>query len=74
MTKLSRSIRDYVVNVVEIIAERLDDHDDEAARQHAWELVSKMVGALVIARAVKDRNLSDEILDACKLGVRRRGV
>jgi len=66
--------QDYVVKVVGTIAERLDEQDDEDAQRHAWELVSKMVGALMIARAVKDPGLSNEILDACKVGVRRRGV
>ncbi len=65
--------QDYVVSVANSIADRLEE-DGASETQRAYEIMAKMVGAMVIARAVKDRDLSDEIMEACKQGTRERGA
>ena len=49
--------------LIDSIAERLGG-DPAAARREAIALLSQWVGAMVIARAVPDRELAEEILEA----------
>src|SRR6266550_2794594 len=51
-----------VMGVVDDIASRLDPTDVEAARADALTLFGLMVGTLQLARALTDRDLSDQLL------------
>jgi AcrR family transcriptional regulator len=51
-----------VMGVVEDIASRLDPTDVEAARADALTIFGLMVGTLQLARALTDRDLSDQLL------------
>jgi TetR/AcrR family transcriptional regulator, transcriptional repressor for nem operon len=51
-----------LMGVIDDIAVRLDPTDLEAARTDALTLFGLMVGTLQLARALTDRNLSDQLL------------
>ena len=51
-----------LMGVIDDIAVRLDPTDVEAARTAALTLFGLMVGTLQLARALTDRNLSDQLL------------
>ena len=51
-----------LMGVIDDIAVRLDPTDVEAARTDALTLFGLMVGTLQLARALTDRNLSDQLL------------
>ena len=53
---------DELMGVIDDIAVRLDPTDVEAARTDALTLLGLMVGTLQLARALTDRNLSDQLL------------
>ena len=53
-----------VVSIVDEIASRLDPTDVEGARPDALALYGLVIGTLQLARAVADRDLSDEVLSA----------
>ena len=53
---------DEVMGVVDDIASRLDPTDGEAARADALTVFGLMVGTLQLARALTDRDLSDQLL------------
>jgi TetR/AcrR family transcriptional regulator, transcriptional repressor for nem operon len=53
---------DELMGVIEDIASSLDPTDVEAARTDALTLFGLMVGTLQLARALTDRNLSDQLL------------
>jgi TetR/AcrR family transcriptional repressor of nem operon len=48
--------------VIDDIAARLEPTDVEAARTDALTLFGLMLGTLQLARALTDRNLSDQLL------------
>ena len=48
------------------MAERFGRKNEERARQDAIHLLSAAVGALILARAVDDPALSDEILSSVR--------
>ena len=50
------------MGVIDDIALRLDPTDVEAARADALTLFGLMVGTLQLARALTDRDLSDQLL------------
>lgn len=58
--------------IAELISERIDPGAPEAARAEAWGLLSTLVGALLLARGVRDDDLAEEILAAGRSAVRRR--
>ncbi len=66
--KVRRVFLDGVNRMIEIVAAGCDGATDEARREQAVAAISAMVGAIVLARAVEDRALSDRIL----LTVRRK--
>jgi TetR/AcrR family transcriptional regulator, transcriptional repressor for nem operon len=68
--KVRRAFSDGANRMIELVAAGCDGATDEARREQAIAAVSAMVGAIVLARAVEDRALSDRIL----LTVRRRLV
>jgi TetR/AcrR family transcriptional regulator, transcriptional repressor for nem operon len=53
---------DEVMGVVDDIASRLDPTDVEAARADALTVFGLMIGTLQLARALTDRDLSDQLL------------
>jgi TetR/AcrR family transcriptional repressor of nem operon len=50
------------MGVIDDIASRLDPTDLEAARTDALTLFGLMLGTLQLARALADRDLSDQLL------------
>ena len=50
------------LGVIDDIAARLDPTDAEAARTDALTIFGLMIGTLQLARALTDRELSDELL------------
>ncbi len=64
-----RRVRDAFARRVERMVDRIADRiggDPEAARREAWRRLAAWVGALLIARAVPDRALAEEILEAAR--------
>ena len=53
---------DELLSTADDIAARLDPTDAEAARTDALTILGFMIGALQLARALADRDLSDQIL------------
>jgi TetR/AcrR family transcriptional repressor of nem operon len=53
---------DELMGVIDDIAARLDPTDVEAARIDALTVFGLMVGTLQLARALTDRDLSDQLL------------
>jgi TetR/AcrR family transcriptional repressor of nem operon len=53
---------DELMSVIDDIASRLDPTDAEAARTDALTLFGLMLGTLQLARALTDRDLSDQLL------------
>ena len=53
---------DELMAVIDDIAVRIDPADAEAARTDALTVFGMMIGTLQLARALTDRNLSDQIL------------
>ena len=53
---------DELMGVIDDIATRLDPTDAEAARTDALTVFGLMVGTLQLARALSDRDLSDQLL------------
>jgi TetR/AcrR family transcriptional regulator, transcriptional repressor for nem operon len=53
---------DELMGVIEDIASRLDPTDVEDARTHALTVFGLMVGTVQLARALTDRDLSDQLL------------
>ncbi|MBA0047266.1 TetR/AcrR family transcriptional regulator [Mycobacterium sp. NPDC050853] len=53
-----------IQSVVDVIATHLSSYDPPAARTRALGLITVLVATLQLARAVSDRKLSDEVLDA----------
>ena len=53
---------DELMRVIDDIASRLDPPNAEAARTNALTIFGLMVGTLQLARALTDRNLSDQLL------------
>ena len=54
---------DELMGVIDDIASRLDPTHAEAARTEALTLFGLMLGSLQLARALTDRDLSDQLLD-----------
>ena len=59
-----RSVTDYVRAAVDLLATMVSGKSKAARRQKAISTYATLVGAMVMARAVHDRALSQEILDA----------
>jgi TetR/AcrR family transcriptional repressor of nem operon len=53
---------DELMGVIDDIAVRIDPTDAETARTNALTVFGMMIGTLQLARALTDRNLSDQIL------------
>jgi TetR/AcrR family transcriptional repressor of nem operon len=63
-TAVRRTVTDYVRSTVDLLAKLIPGKSKAARRQKAITTYATLVGAMVMARAVDDRALSQEILDA----------
>ena len=63
-TAVRRTVTDYVRSTVDLLAKLVPGKSKAARRQKAITTYATLVGAMVMARAVDDRALSQEILDA----------
>jgi len=72
--KVRRSITEGVRSLVEILAETVPGKSRVEKRRTALAAFAGMVGALVLARAVDDDELSEEILDAVSGSIQRLAV
>ena len=61
---MRRAVTDYVRATVDLLANLVPRKAKPARRQKAIVTYATLVGAMVMARAVDDRALSQEILDA----------
>jgi TetR/AcrR family transcriptional regulator, transcriptional repressor for nem operon len=59
-----RAVTDYVRSTVDLLSKVVPVKSKAARRKKAISAYATLVGAMVIARAVEDRALSQEILDA----------
>jgi TetR/AcrR family transcriptional regulator, transcriptional repressor for nem operon len=59
-----RAVTDYVRSALDFLAKLVPGKSKAARRQKAISTYATLVGAMVMARAVDDRTLSQEILDA----------
>jgi TetR/AcrR family transcriptional repressor of nem operon len=65
-----RAVTDYVRSACDLLAKLVPGRSKAARRQKAISTYATLVGAMVMARAVDDRALSQEILDAGLASVR----
>jgi TetR/AcrR family transcriptional repressor of nem operon len=65
-----RAVTDYVRSVVDLLVKLVPGKPKAARRQKAIGTYATLVGAMVLARAVDDRALSQEILDAARASVK----
>jgi TetR/AcrR family transcriptional regulator, transcriptional repressor for nem operon len=61
-TATKRVYTDELTGVIDDIAARLDPREPEAARADALTIFGMMIGTLQLARALTDRDLSDQLL------------
>jgi TetR/AcrR family transcriptional repressor of nem operon len=59
-----RAVSDHVRSAVDLLAKLVPGKSRTARRQKAISTYATLVGTMVMARAVEDRALSQEILDA----------
>ena len=59
-----RAVTDYVRSTVDLLTKLVPSKSKAARRQKAISTYATLVGAMVLARAVDERALSQEILDA----------
>ncbi len=64
--ELRRPIGDNVRGQIEAIVDLIETGDAARKREKALRLLSTMVGAMVLSRAVDDEMLSDELIAAAK--------
>jgi TetR/AcrR family transcriptional repressor of nem operon len=60
--------------MIDMVAQMLPEMSPEEARQAATSALATMMGAIVLARAVGDKNMSDDILAAGRQALRRRAA
>jgi TetR/AcrR family transcriptional repressor of nem operon len=65
-----RAVTDHIRSAVEHLMKRVPGRARAARRQKAISTYATLVGAMVIARAVDSRELSQEILDAAQRAVK----
>ena len=65
-----RAVTDYVCSTVDLLATLVPGKSKAAKRRKAISTFATLVGAMVMARAVDDRALSQEILDAGRASVK----
>jgi TetR/AcrR family transcriptional repressor of nem operon len=65
-----RAVTDHIRSAVELLTKLVSGKSRAARRQKAISTYATLVGAMVMARAVDDRELSQEILDAGRASVK----
>ena len=65
-----RVVTDYVRSTVDLLAKVVPGKSKPARRQKAISTYATLVGAMVMARAVDNRELSQEILEAARASVK----
>ena len=65
-----RAVSDYVRAAVDLLMKPVAGKSRAARRRKAISAYATLVGAIVLARAVDDRALSQEILDAARVSVK----
>ena len=65
-----RAVTDHIRSAVELLTKRIPGRSRAVRRQKAISTYATLVGAMVIARAVDNRELSQEILDAARVSVK----
>lgn len=65
------AVTEALGRVLDTIAASIPDADACTRRRRAIGFFASLVGAMVVARAVDDRPLSDEVLDAVRTEIRR---
>jgi TetR/AcrR family transcriptional repressor of nem operon len=60
--------------MIDMVAQMLPEMSPEQARQAATSALATMMGAIVLARAVGDKNMSDDILAAGRQALRCRAA
>ena len=65
-----RAVTDYVRSVVDLMMKLVPGTSKAARRQKAISAYATVVGAMVLARAVDDRGLSQEILEAALASIK----
>ncbi len=60
--------------MIDMVAQMLPKMSPEEARHAATSALATMMGAIVLARAVGDKNMSDDILAAGRQALRRRAA
>ena len=68
------AVTDYVRSTFELLAKLVSGKSKAARRQRVISTYAMLVGAMVMARAVDDRALSQEILDAALASVKARST
>ncbi|WP_417845070.1 TetR/AcrR family transcriptional regulator [Thalassospira sp.] len=58
--------------LIDMIAKVMPEADEATRRTEALSAISEMIGAQILARMVRDGDLSDDILEASKLKLRDR--
>ena len=65
-----RAVTDHMRSAVELLTKLIPDKAKAARRQKAISTYATLVGAMVMARAVDNRELSQEILEAARASVK----
>ena len=65
-----RAVTDHMRSAVELLTKLIPGRSRAVRRQKAISTYATLVGAMVIARAVDNRELSQEILDAARTSVK----
>ena len=62
--KVRRAATRHIKQMIDLVAHKSPDRGKKGKHEHALVTVATMVGALLLARAVDDRKLSDALLQA----------
>jgi TetR/AcrR family transcriptional regulator, transcriptional repressor for nem operon len=65
-----RAVTDYVRSTIDLLSKAVPGKSKAARRKKTISAYATLVGAMVMARAVDDRALSQEILDAALASVK----
>jgi TetR/AcrR family transcriptional repressor of nem operon len=65
-----RAVTDHIRSAVDLLAKLVPGNSKAARQRKAISTYATLVGAMVIARAVDNRELSQEILDAARVSVK----
>lgn len=72
--KARRAFARKLGEMIDIVARLLPEKSSEEARQTATSALATMMGSIVLARAVGDKNMSGDILAAGQQALRRRAA